>query len=75
MQPQVALQQQGVRSQMQQETAGQQRRVLLDRYVEELQAKSGTPAKLALAEKVNAAMAAQPIATPADAIMMLTGMS
>lgn len=75
MQPQVALQQQASRGQVQQETAGQQKRALLGEYVRELQAKSGTPAKIALAEKVNALMAAQPIATPADAIMQLTGMS
>lgn len=78
MQPQVALQQQAGRSAVQAELGGAQRQALLKEYISELQA-NGTPAKQALANKINEFVATQPIAaqqieTPADAIMMMTGM-
>lgn len=74
MQPQVALQQQAVRGQVQAELSSTQRQALLEGYVSELQKASGTGAKQALANKVNEFMSTQRIATPADAIMMMTGM-
>ena len=73
MQPQVALQQQAVRGEVQAELGGAQRQALLSEYLRELQA-SGTPARQALANKVNEFMSTQRIASPADAIMEMTGM-
>lgn len=75
MQPQVALQQQVNREAVQAELSGTQRQALLGEYVRELQATSGTPIKQALANKVNEFMSTQKIATPADAIMLMTGMA
>lgn len=75
MQPQVALQQQAIRGDVQAEISSTQRQALLDGYVSELQKASGTPAKQALANKVNEFMSTQRIATPAGTIMKMTGMS